>query len=248
VAVLLRIDSGGTRYEVRSHGATRRLFSDGVFHSAWNPRTGLTGRAWDLLLAAAFAPARRPQRILVLGAGAGTVLLQYRRFIDPVALVGVDRDPVHLQIGQGYFGLAAAGAMLHLADARDWVAGWAGAPFDLVVEDLYGHRAGEAERALQVDRAWVKKLSRLVAPGGALVANFTSLAALNACAPVRSTAARAGYPSGFMLRGPLDHNAVAVLCRERTTPVALRARVRELPGLDDRRHGCRLRYQVRTLW
>jgi spermidine synthase len=248
VAVLLRIDSDGTRYEVRSHGATRRLFSDGVFHSAWNPRTGLTGRAWDLLLAAAFAPARRPQRILVLGAGAGTVLLQYRRFLDPVALVAVDRDPLHLEIGNRYFGLAAAAATLHLADARDWVADWTGPAFDLVVEDLYGHRAGEAERAVPVDRAWVKTLSRLVAPGGALVANFTSLAALKACAPVRSTAARAGYPSGIMLRGPLDHNAVAVFCRERTTPAALRARLREVPGLDDRRRSCRLRYQARTLW
>jgi predicted membrane-bound spermidine synthase len=244
----LRIDSGGTRYEVRSHGATRRLFSDGVFHSAWNPRTGLTGRAWDLLLAAAFAPVRRPRRILVLGAGAGTILLQYRRFIDPVALVAVDRDPLHLEIGYRHFGLGDAAATIHLADARDWVAGWTGPAFDLVVEDLYGHRAGAAERAVPVDRAWVKTLSRLVAPGGALVANFTSLAALKSCAPVRFTVARAGYPSGFMLRGPLDHNAVALFCRERTTPAAIRARLREVPGLDDRRRGCRLRYQARTLW
>jgi SAM-dependent methyltransferase len=248
VALLWQQESDGTRYEVRSHGATRRLLTDGVLHSAWNPRTGLTGRVWDLLLAAAFAPPRRPQRILVLGAGAGTVLLQYRRFIDPAALVAVDRDPLHLEIGRRSFGLGEAAAKVHLADALDWVAGYRGAPFDLVVDDLYGHRAGEPERAVPVDRSWAAKLSRLVAPDGALAANFISPRELGACALLQVAASRKGYASAFMLQGPRDDNAVAVLCRERTTPAAVRVRIREVPGLGERRRRCRLRYRSRTLW
>ena len=248
MALLYRCKQDGTEYEVRSHGATRRLFSDGVFHSAWNPRSGLTGRTWDLLLAAAFALERPPRRILVLGVGAGTVLLQYRRFLAPEFMAGVDLNPVHLRIGREHFGLDAAGADLFEADARDWARRWRGPPFDLVVEDLYGHRAGEPERAVPVSAGWTATLSRLVAPGGALVMNFISLAELRACAPLRQARARAPFRSALMLRGPSDENAVAVFCRAASTPAALRARARQVRGLDERQPGCRLRYAVRTLW
>jgi hypothetical protein len=248
VALLWRLDSAGTRYEVRSHGATRRLFSDGVFHSAWNPRSGLTGRAWDLFLPAAFTLSTSPARILVLGIGGGTALLQYRRFLDPEIIVGVDLDPVHIDVGRRFFGLDEAGVNLVQADARDWVAGWRGAPFDLVVDDLYGHRTGAPERAVPMTAGWAAALARLVAPAGALVANFISVDELNDCAQIRQPAARKGFASAFRLRGPRDENAVAVFCRQATTPAAIRGRLRRIPALDGRRSGCRLRYAIRRLW
>jgi hypothetical protein len=244
VALLWHLDSGGTRYEVRSHGATRRLYTDRVFHSAWNPKTGLTGRVWDLFLPAAMARHELPARILVLGTGAGTVLLQYRRFLDPATLMGVDRDPVHIDIGRRFFGLGAAGAELHQADARDWVKHWSGVPFDLVVDDLYGHRGGEPERAVQVDREWSGQLSRLVAPGGALIVNFIAKRELAGCAMLRSAASRASFASGFRVQGPKDDNVLAVFCRKRTTPGEIRRRLGRIPALDARR----LRYTMRTLW
>jgi hypothetical protein len=248
VARLWRLDSGGTRYEVRAHGATRRLFTDGVFHSAWNPRTGLTGRAWDLFLPAAFSLSAPPSRVLVLGIGGGTALLQYRRFIDPAVLIGVDLDPVHIKVGRRYFGLEDTGIELVEAEACQWVAGWRGAPFDLVVDDLYGHSSGAPERAVPMTESWARALDRLVAPAGALVANFISVAELRGCAQWRLPAIRSRYASGFMLRGPRDENAVAAFCRRSTTPAAIRARLRQVPALDDRRRSCRLRYSIRTLW
>lgn len=248
MAVIWRLDSDGTRYEVRAHGATRRLFSDGVFHSAWNPRTGLTGRAWDLFLPAAFTLPQPAARILVLGIGGGTALLQYRRFIDPAVLIGVDLDPVHIRIGRQFFGLDEAGVELVRADARDWVDGWDGPPFDLVVDDLYGHGSGEPRRAVPMTVGWAAALERLVAPDGALVANFISVSELNHCAQLRVPAARTGYARGFRLRGLRDENAIAVFCRRSTTPAEIRTRLRQFPALDDRRRGCRLRYRIRTLW
>lgn len=248
MALLLSLDADGTRYEVRSHGATRRLLSDGVFHSAWNPRTGLSGRVWDLFLAAAFTLATPPRRVLVLGTGAGTALLQYRRFIDPDALVGVDLDPVHIAIGRRFFGLDEAGAELFEADARRWVACWEGAPFDLVVDDLYGHRAGEPERAVPMTAGWASALAALVAPGGALVANFISLAELRRCAQVRHARSRAEYAGGFCLRGPRDDNAVGVFCREPGSAAETRSRVRRIRALDDRRRSGGLAYRMRRLW
>lgn len=248
VALLWRLDSGGTRYEVRSHGATRRLFSDGVFHSAWNPRTGLTGRAWDLFLPAAFTLPIPPRRILVLGIGGGTALLQYRRFIDPDTLIGVDLDPVHIDVGQKFFGLGEAGIELVEADARDWVAAWDGPPFDLVVDDLYGHGAGEPRRAVPMTTQWARALARLVAPGGALVANFISVDELNGCAQLHVPEAHAEYACAYRFRGQRDENAIAAFCRQPTTAAQVRRRLRRIPALDDRRRDCRLRYAMRRLW
>lgn len=248
MAILWREQIGGTLYEVRGHGATRRLVSDGVFHSGWNPRHGLTGRAWDLFLPAAFALPAPPARVLVLGIGAGTVLLQYRRFLDPQALVGVDLDPVHLELGRRFFGLDQAGAKLVLGDAQAWVANWRGPPFDLVVEDLYGHVAGEPRRAVAMDDAWAAALSRIVAPGGALAVNFTSKDALRQAAQLCVPRRRAEYASAFRLQAPRDENAVAVFSRGPVTAAGIRARLRRVPALDDRRPGCRLHYALRRLW
>jgi hypothetical protein len=248
VAVLWRLDSGGTRYEVRSHGATRRLLSDGVFHSAWNPRAGLTGRVWDLFLAAAFTLAVPPARILVLGVGAGTALLQFRRFIDPAVLVGVELNPVHLAAGRQFFGLDEAGATLVEADARDFVSRWDSPPFDLVVDDLFGHGPGGPARAVSMTRAWAAALSRIVSPAGALVVNCISRRELMACARLAAASPRAGYASGFLLQGPRDHNAVGVFCRQPSSAAATRARLRRHPQLGDGRREPRLAYAMRRLW
>jgi spermidine synthase len=189
-----------------------------------------------------------PRRILVLGIGAGTALLQYRRFIDPDVLVGVDLDPLHIEIGRRFFGLDEAGAQLFEADARHWVADWSGPPFDLVVDDLYGHEDGEPQRGVPMNAAWAAALARLVSPGGTLVANFISGRELQGCAQLRASRSRASYASGFRLWGPRDHNAVGVFCRRATSAAATRERVRRVPGLDDRHRRCALSYTMRKLW
>lgn len=247
MTLLWRSEQRGTRYEVRRHGSTVRLHSDGVFHSAWNARTGITGRVWDLLLVAGFAAAERSARVLVLGIGGGTALLQYRRFLDPRVLVGVDLDPMHLHIARRFFRVHEARARIAVADARDWVRRWRGPPFDLVVDDLFGHAGGSPERAVPMDGAWARALDRLVARNGVLAANFVSSRDLSACAQLRLPDLASRYASVLRLQAPRDENAVAVYCRRRTTPAELRARVRAVPGLDDRRNACRLAYTARTV-
>lgn len=240
-------EAGGTRYEVRSHGAAVRLYSDGVFHSAWNPRHGLTGRVWDLFLVAAFAAARPPRRILMLGIGGGTSLLQLRRFVNPPDVIGVDLDPVHIHVARRYFGVDETVAALVEADAREWVAKWRGPKFDLVIEDLFGHTDGEPARAVPVSVTWGKALGRLVAPGGVLAVNFIAPKDLRACALVSNRSVRSRYASICQLRTAADANAVGVFCREEISPRDWRARVRDVPGLDDRVRACRLDYEIRRL-
>ncbi len=69
-----------TRYEVRSAGSPLRLYTDGVFHSQYNPEQLLTGHVWDLLmLPAFFYPKNTIKRVLVLGVGGGAVVAYVTR-------------------------------------------------------------------------------------------------------------------------------------------------------------------------
>jgi hypothetical protein len=134
-----------------------------------------------------------------------------------------------------------------VADARDWVRRWRGPPFDLVVDDLYGHADGSPLRAVPMDGSWARALDRLVAETGVLAANFISTSDLSACAQLTLPGLASRYGSVLRLQAPRDENAVAVFCRPKTTPGQLRARVRAVPGLDDRRSACRLAYIAMTV-
>ncbi|MFV8782413.1 spermidine synthase [Microbulbifer sp. SA54] len=177
MALIWQKDTAGSRYEVRTHGASVRLYSNGVFHSQWNPRDPLKGSLWELLLLPAFfVPTREVRRVLVLGVGGGAVIRLLQRFLAPDEIVGVDIDRTHLQVARRFFGVR--GARLECADARAFVGeqlrlGESGC-FDLIIDDLFGHAGGIAARAIDSDVAWSKQLLALLAPAGVLVSNFAS--------------------------------------------------------------------------
>ena len=58
---------GDVRYEVRTAGGSRRLYTNGAFHSQYNPKHIFTGAAWDLLSLPSLCLAQAPKNILVLG-------------------------------------------------------------------------------------------------------------------------------------------------------------------------------------
>ena len=61
-------ERGGTRYEVRSHGASVRLYTNGVFHSQWNEGRPFAGGVWDCLsLPVLYRDPAAVRRVLVLG-------------------------------------------------------------------------------------------------------------------------------------------------------------------------------------
>lgn len=58
----------GVQYEVRSAGSSKRLYTNGVFHSQYNPVQKITGHVWDLLMIPAFFyPQNTIKKVLVLG-------------------------------------------------------------------------------------------------------------------------------------------------------------------------------------
>jgi spermidine synthase len=247
MAVIWEHADHGKRYEVRAAGRTRRLYTDGVFHSHYNPIHGVTGGVWDLLLLPAFLlPRDRALRILVLGVGGGAVLKMLERFMPAAKMVGVDLDPVHLRVAREHFEVPGS-VRLHQADAMAWMRRYKGKPFDLIIEDLFGGR-GEPRRAVPMDRLWASELMSHLTADGVLVANFVDSAELRRSALFADRNMRRCFGRGIQFTTLMDTNAVGAFFRQPVEGDDLRPRLYEEPLLDTRRMGCRLRFRMRKLW
>ncbi|MCX2782491.1 class I SAM-dependent methyltransferase [Microbulbifer thermotolerans] len=215
MALLWQKRAGDNHYQVRSHGASVRLYSNGVFHSQWNPRDPLKGSLWEmLLLPAFFLPRRQIRTVLLLGVGGGALIRLLQRYITPDRIVGVELDAVHLQIARKYFGVRDV-ELVH-ADALDYVAAQLTAgdrcAFDLIIDDLFGHCGGAAERAVVADQPWCKQLLQLLSPEGLLVANFGSRTELLASG-WRAAAIRRQLRGAWTAEHPAYENCILAASR-----------------------------------
>lgn len=210
VTLLWRHQSGADRYEVRRAGRAIRLYSNGVFHTQWNPARPLAGSVWDLLALPSLFLAHAAPRILVLGLGGGAVVRQLSMLKPGAEIVAVELDPVHIGIAHRWFGVGGHGERVCLADATAWVSAYRGARFDYVVDDLFGHRDGEAARAVRADRRWGRAIASLLAPDGIFVVNHADQREWRACA-LRA----AGYTHRRRAALPLYDNVIGVYRRSR---------------------------------
>ena len=229
MALIWQRERAGNRYQVRTHGASVRLYSNGVFHSQWNPRDPLKGSLWELLLLPVFFLTReRAQRILVLGVGGGAVIRLLQEFLQPQRIVGVDIDPTHLEISRRFFGVC--GAELVCADARAFVreqqVTGSGACFDVIIDDLFGHVDGEAIRAVPADQSWCEGLLELLADDGIVIGNFASRRELLGSG-WRSSALREMLAGAWTADLPEYENSVGVFSRK---PLAKSALTSQAPA------------------
>ena len=245
MAVIWSRERGGIRYEVRAAGRTRRLYSNGVFHSSWNPASPLTGGVWDLLMMPAFLyPPGEVRRVLLLGVGGGTVIQQLRRFVRPREIVAIDFDPVHLEVARRFFGVEGDDVRLVEADARAWLAADR-SRYDLVIDDLFGERNGEPMRAIAADAAWCRRLAARVTDAGAVAINCLSPAELAQTGFMTDERLRTRFASRLMLRAERDENAVGIFLPHAVAAPRLRSSLLAVPGLNPRRE--RLEFSVRSL-
>lgn len=248
MAILWEKIHGGKRYQVRSAGRSRRLYTDGVFHSQFNPARPVTGSVWDLLLLPAFFHGPESvRRVLLLGVGGGAVIRQLQHFLRPDCIHGVELNAIHLQVARRFFGVSGPGLRLIRADAQLWLERYQGPAFDLIIDDLFGEEAGEPVRPVAADPRWAELLLRHLTPQGTLVTNFGSTAELRASAYWTSDRIRNRFRSRYRLTTPLYGNVVAALLRRRGTPSQLRAHLRAIPGLNPEVKRTGLRFQVRRL-
>ena len=245
MAILWQKIINNTRYEVRSAGQTRRLYTDGVFHSQFNPNRAITGGVWDLLmLPSFFQPAENIQRVLVLGVGGGAVIHQLQRYIHPTEIIGVELNPVHIMVAKRYFGITNKLAHLVEADAIKWLDDYSGPPFDLIIDDLFGEEDGEPVRAIKANKTWLEKLNSHLSDEGILVMNFVSTKDLKNCAAVSYKKISNLFNSSFQFTLSHYDNAIGAFLKKSSTSKMLRKNINEVNELKKNKQ---LNFQVRKL-
>ncbi|SMF29739.1 hypothetical protein [Pseudobacteriovorax antillogorgiicola] len=247
MAVIWQKQTSHKLYEVRTAGASKRLYTNGVLHTQYNPKSLMTGSVWDLLtLGGFFVPEGRLRRILVLGVGGGAALHQLNQLFSPDEIVGVELNRIHLTIGRRFFGLNQAPYLLVQDDAQAWIENYKGQPFDLIIDDMFGENYGEPFRVAKADQRWFGILMDRLSPEGALVLNFAETEDFNSCVATQGRVP--GLNSGFRLSTGNCENIVGIYSRTSSSTSELRKRLREFPMLDTRRASCKLKYNIRTLY
>lgn len=234
-----------TLYEVRTAGQTRRLYTDGVFHSQFNPKRAITGGIWDLLmLPVFFYPPESIKRVLVLGVGGGAVIHQLQRYIQPTEIIGVELNPVHIMLAKRFFGITNKLAHLVEDDAVKWLNNYSGPPFDLIIEDLFGEKDGEPIRAVKANKAWLEILNSHLSPDGILVMNFISRNDLKNCAAISYKKIASLFQSKFQLTITHYENAMGAFLKKSSSSQILRKNISEI---DELRKSKKLEFKIRKL-
>lgn len=244
MALVWERTSGGRRYEVRTAGRTIRLYTNGVLHTQYHPGCVFGGGVWDLLsLPVLWSGKSRLGAILVLGLGGGAVVRQLSELVEWDRLVAIDRNPVHLRIARGFFGLDRVSAELVEADAVQWIRECQGQRFDLIIDDLFSDNHGEAARAVTFSRDWYRGLRDLLAEDGMLVVNFADSRDLLRRLK-RIPAIRRDFERIYKLTLPAYGNAVAASLRRERSPADL---TRALEAIKPKRRRARLRYHLERI-
>jgi spermidine synthase len=229
VAVIWSQRLQGRLYEVRSAGHSIRLYTDGVFHSQYNPKRPLSHGVWDLLmLPALYYPEASIRRILVLGVGGGAVIRLLRQFIEPEEIIGIELNPVHLKIARRFFGVTKKMATLIQADAIEWLRAYQGPAFDMIIDDLFGEVDGEPQRVVPLNNRWCQLLTRHLSQDGVLVINSMSARQLRESALVSKATLSKQYPSKIQLSLPLYENSVGAFFKTEINAKTLQTGERRL--------------------
>ena len=248
MAIIWQKQSGNTRYEVRSAGRTRRLYTNGVFHSQYNPKSALSGGIWDLLmLPIFFSDPQRIKRVLVLGVGGGTIIQQLKRYSGVKKIVGVELNPIHILVARKYFGVSKASAELHHADAVHWLKNYDGPPFDLIIDDLFGDQEGEPLRAVEASRSWMQLLAKNLTRDGILVMNFIGSGEIRRSAYVTSETINKKFKSAFQFTLPQYDNVIAAFLKYEGFTSDLRDNISQTKGLNSWGAQKQLNFRVRKI-
>lgn len=248
MAILWQRQVLGRTYEVRGAGQTRRLYTDGVFHSQYNPNHPVTGSIWDLLLLPAFFyPRGKIKNILVLGVGGGAVIQQFQYFLKPENIIGIELNPNHLYVAKKYFGVKGDNVSLIQADAIKWVNSNRDKKFDLIVDDLFGEKDGEPVRAIEANVSWFNSLSSMLKKDGCLVSNFVSSGELKQCAYFKNNSVRQNFMSVFKLGSPGYENAIGAFFKISASAQVLKKNLIGTPKLNPTLKTSRLNFNVQRL-
>lgn len=248
MAVIWHKTIEGVRYEIRSAGATRRLYTDGVFHSQYNPDQALTGGIWDLLmLPALFYQPGQIRRVLVLGVGGGAVIRLLTTYAAPETIVGVEMSEQHLKLARRFFGIRGRHIHLVQAEAVSWLRRYNGPPFDIIVDDLFTEHEGQPLRAVPLDQQWFGLLTDHLTQYGVIVANTVSRQELKSSAYMTNRSVARQFHTAYTLTLPTYENTIAVFFKQIMPRQRLADRIASIPENGSRNALRKLPFRLRVL-
>ncbi|GLS27822.1 class I SAM-dependent methyltransferase [Marinibactrum halimedae] len=246
MAVLWQQHLNRTHYKVTQAGNSLRLYRDGIFHSQFNEQTLVSGAVWDLLLLPAFfLPSQQVRRVLVLGVGGGAVMRMLMHCFPEAEIHGVEKDPVHLDVAQNWFGVQGEKITLHEHCAKQWVEQFSGEPFDVIIDDVFGGLKSDPERAIMVDEDWVALLNNMKRKNGVLAFNFdTTQKAHGSVLSNKSACKRLGLINKKSLTTEGFLNQIVVASEASLNENDFASRLKKIKALNADYRGCRLRHSV----
>ena len=229
----------GVSYEVRTAGQSRRLYTNGAFHTQFHPHRTFTYGIWDLLtIPALYVPSQldRVQRgresrtdansALILGVGGGAAVHQCHNLLAIRHTIGIELDPQHLYLAKRFFGLRELpGLTLVEADATEWISRHRQRHV-LLVDDLYLHASTQETRladpvrpALPPPDRWLTTLAGRVSKNGVLVQNHLASPTAARTTRVHRPIISALFASALLFTTPRYANGILALYKE---PVSAR--------------------------
>lgn len=243
MAIIWQKQTKTTNYEVRTAGNSIRLYSNGIFHSQYNPKRPFCGQLWDLLaLPSLFVESDKPRQILVLGVGGGAVIKQLQQLLHYPVITGIELDTIHLHIAKEFFAVGNEVKLIH-ADAKEWLQHYQGAKFDLIIDDLFADQDGEPVRAVKATDKWMALLNKHLSSNGILVSNFVSRQELVQCAVMHNKRLWQQYQSIYQLSTPLTENRIGIFLRQASDSQQWRERIKSHESIRLRE----LRYTLRKI-
>lgn len=217
MAIVWQKRTAQKRYQVRSAGRTVRLYTDGVFHSQYNPAHGFRGSLWDMLALPCLALKEDcvDAKGLILGVGGGAVMRYVQGYRSWRRMTGVDLDKQHLHIAEQFFGVHGRGIELIEDDAVRFVGRAGGERVDYLVDDLFGEEhdaTGLPIRAVKITQGWLHALSGRLTDQGVLVFNVESHP--QARQAVRALKKVGGFNSVFYVANELYHNVIVACLKQ----------------------------------
>jgi len=235
-------------YEVRSAGNTVRLYSNGIFHSHYNPNHVLTKSIWDLLLLPAlYLPYNQAKRVLVLGVGGGTVIKMLQRYLVPSQVIGIEINPVHITVARKYFHVTKNEATLIQADGVKWIKDYSGSKFDLIIDDMFGHVGGEFSRPVELNKDWFRLLHSHVSNSGLLVVNTTEKNVLKSCSNILDSKNNPLFPCVYQFEDPRCDNFVGAFFKKPHFKQELLDNIKKLPSKKIRNAFLNMEYKRKKL-
>jgi len=230
MAIIWQQTIGNDRYEVRNAGASIRLYSNGVFHSQYNPEQKISNSIWDLLiLPTFFYSIGSVKRILILGVGGGAAIKLLHNYANPEKIVGIELNPTHLKVARRFFKITKQQAELVCDDAVQWLKDYSGPAFDLIIDDLFGHQDGETLRAVKLDSAWLTILNKNLSKQGLLVANTAELNDFKYSGFMTNKRIRHSFKSTYKMTHPTCENRVFVFSKKELDLKTLKQNIKEIP-------------------